>query len=400
MQVVIFSLSVMNRSRFAIARAVREAFFFAVGVFAFVSAPVRSVGAVSHGFGDALIRGVTIGPIESSVHPDKGYGSRAYERTLHETRAWGGTWVSLTPFGRTMNLRPTGVDLTFEMPFELNREAVAKAVAMAHEQGLRVLLVPHLWVESGEWRAQIDPGSEAKWQQWIAGYQRFLLAWAQVAADTQVDMLSVGVELRSWVTTTKAKYFVDLIEQVRRVYCGPLTYSANWDDAADTIVWGSLDVIGINAFYPLTQKPGASLHELVQGAQQVASDVTALASAWGRPVMFTEIGYTTRPDPALRPWEWPDGMKGVVVDQRAQANAYEALLQPLLDVPQFAGFFVWRVYADPDDVSQEAEWGFSPRGKLAELVVRDAFVAHWAADGPYQPGTSLVRFAARAPGVF
>jgi hypothetical protein len=32
-------------------------------------------------------------------------------------------------------------------------------------------------------------------------------------------------------------------------------------------------------------------------------------------------------------------------------------------------------------MSQEAEWGFSPRGKEAELVVRDAFGARWASDG-------------------
>jgi len=87
-------------------------------------------------------------------------------------------------------------------------------------------------------------------------------------------------------------------------------------------------------------------------------------------VMFTEIGYTTRADPAVRPWEWPDAMKGVHPDERAQAAAYRALIAPLLDEPDFAGFFVWRVYSDPDDVSQEAEWGFSPRGKRAELVVR------------------------------
>jgi len=116
--------------------------------------------------------------------------------------------------------------------------------------------------------------------------------------------------------------------------------------------------------------------------------------------LFTEIGYTTRPDPALRPWEWPDGMTGVVVDQRAQMLAYKALLTPLIDEPAFAGFFVWRVYADPDDVSQEAEWGFSPRGKLAELVVRDAFTAYWAADGPYESGSVLARFAATVPGLF
>jgi hypothetical protein len=98
-------------------------------------------------------------------------------------------------------------------------------------------------------------------------------------------------------------------------------------------------------------------------------------------VLLTEMGYTTRPDPALRPWEWPDGMSNVVVDQPAQATAYRALLAPLLDEPWCAGFFVWRTYADPGDVSQEAEWGFSPTGKLAELVVRDAFAASWAGDG-------------------
>ena len=55
-------------------------------------------------------------------------------------------------------------------------------------------------------------------------------------------------------------------------------------------------------------------------------------------------------------------------------------LRWLYDYAWFAGFFVWRMYADPDDVSQEAEWGFSPLGKLAELEVRDAFAARWSAD--------------------
>ena len=89
----------------------------------------------------------------------------------------------------------------------------------------------------------------------------------------------------------------------------------------------------------------------------------------------------TRPGPAFRPGGWPAAVKEVRVDAHAQAIAYRALLRPLLDGPDLAGFFVWRVYADPDDVSQEAEWGFSPRGKLAERVVREAFAAKWSSDG-------------------
>jgi hypothetical protein len=113
----------------------------------------------------------------------------------------------------------------------------------------------------------------------------------------------------------------------------------------------------------------------------------------------TEIGYTTRPDPAVRPWEWPDTMKGVRVNERAQADVDTALIAPLLDARWCAGFFIWRTYADPDAVSQEAEWGFPPRGKLAELVVRDAFTARWAVDGPRLLGAALDRHRARTPGI-
>jgi len=178
---------------------------------------------------------------------------------------------------------------------------------------------------------------------------------------------------------------VDPIGQIIRIRDAPFT---------------KLDLIGINAFYPLAENEGASPAELAEGGRKVAASIEALARDVGKPVVLTEVGYTTRPDPAVKPWEWPDGMKDVKVDERAQAEAYRALLAPFLDARWCAGFFVWRFYADPDDVSQEAEWGFSPRGKLAELVMRDAFTARWATDPWGPPGDMLLRTRARTPGVF
>jgi hypothetical protein len=296
------------------------------------------------------------------------------------------------------NLSSEGIDLTFEAPFPENRANVLAAIRQARARGLRVLLVPHLWVESGEWRALIDPKTDAGWARWADSYRAFLLTWAEVAREGGAEMLSVGVELRSWVTTARASSFRAIVADVRKVYPGLLTYSANWDDVDDTMILGDLDVIGINAFYPLAEHEGASFATLAKGGRDVADRLGRLAAAWRKPIVLTEIGYTTRPDPAVKPWEWPDGMKGVIADQRAQADAYAALMAPLLDAPFVAGFFVWRYYADPDDVSQEAEWGFSPRGKLAELVLRDAFTAHWAADGPRPPGAAFPRHRARVPG--
>ncbi|MDB4940536.1 MAG: hypothetical protein JWP97_70 [Labilithrix sp.] len=347
--------------------------------------------------GHDAVRGMTIGPIENAYHPGVGYGSAAYARTLDECRRAGATWVAITPFGRVGDLTGRGVDPTFERPFTDNEADVARAIAMAHERGLAVMLVPHLWVESGEWRAKIDPPTDAAWDAWTRSYASFVKGWAEVAERTHVELLSAGVELRSWVTTTHAPSFVALLRQLRAIYKGPITYSANWDDVDGTLILPELDVIGINAFYPLAERDGAPFETLLEGGKRVQEKVKALAETWQKPVLFTEIGYTTRKDPAIKPWEWPDAMKDVVVDEVAQADAYRALIAPLLEEPRFMGFFVWRVYADPDDVSQEAEWGFSPRGKQAELVVRDAFSASWAGDAQRRRGWAR---AARVPGLF
>jgi len=331
--------------------------------------------------GIGAMRGVTIGPIESSLHPQAGYGTAAGKAAIVEAGRWGATWVALTPFGRVWDLKGGGVDLQFEAPLEQNTRDVLAAMRHAHEQGQRVLLVPHLWVETGGWRAWIEPGSDEGWARWVGSYRRFLLYWAKIAERGHAEMLSVGVELRSWVTRRRAHHFAALVREVRQHYSGLITYSGNWDDVEHTVVLGELDVIGVNAFYPLTDKKNASFRQLAAGGKRVADKLEQLATQWRKPILLTEMGYTTRTDPALRPWEWPDAMKGVQVDEHAQAIAYLALLAPLLDRPWCAGFFLWRTYADPDDVSQEAEWGFSPRGKLAEIVVRDAFTARWSSDG-------------------
>ena len=48
--------------------------------------------------------------------------------------------------------------------------------------------------------------------------------------------------MRSWVTGGHAPLFSRFVRDVRAVYKGLLTYSANWDDVDDTIVLGDVDV--------------------------------------------------------------------------------------------------------------------------------------------------------------
>jgi hypothetical protein len=323
---------------------------------------------------------MTIGPIENAYHPGRGYGSPRFSAALERAKSVGATWVALTPFGRVADLTGRGVDPTFEVPHAENVRAIATSIAQAHGAGLRVMLVPHLWVESGDWRAKIDPPSDAAWAAWARSYGKFVLGWARVAEEAKADLFSIGVELRSWATGTEARRLAEIALNVRSVYSGLLVYSANWDDADDVVLWSSVDLIGINAFYPLASMTNAPAEDLGRGAERVRASVEELAARWEKPVLFTEFGYTARADCALRPWEWPDDMDHPQVDEADQEGAYRALLESMTRTRGLVGAFVWRMFADPDDLSQEADWGFSPLGKRAERTLRSSFAARWWSD--------------------
>ena len=327
------------------------------------------------------IRGVTVGPIESIQQPDRGYGTPYSAALLDHLVTLGANWISITPFGRIWSLSDTEIQMDFEAPYQDNRVAVRTMVEQAHARGLKVLLIPHLWVETSGWRGEIDPGTPQRWERYRESYRQFVLAWARDAAQAGADALSIGVECKSWSGRFGA-YWATLIADIRSLFGGLLTYSANWDEAEDVIFWDLLDFIGINAFYPLADHPEATDAEYVAAAQALVPSVATLANALQMPVVFVEVGYTTRTDAAVEPWLWPDGMEGVVVDEREQARALAALLHAFIGEELFAGFFVWRYYAHLEDVSQEAIWGFSPHAKLAANVLRSVFELRWAVDAP------------------
>jgi hypothetical protein len=83
---------------------------------------------------------------------------------------------------------------------------------------------------------------------------------------------------------------------------------------------------------------------------------------------------------AIEPWLWPDDMQHVVVDEAEQARALLASFRAFVPQDFFVGFFVWRYYADLDDTSQEAIWGFSPHGKRAEAVLERVFAQRFGVE--------------------
>lgn len=334
------------------------------------------------------IRGVTIGPIESSQQRGRGYGTPYTEALLDHLASMGVNWISITPFGRIWSLSSTSIRMDFEAPYEESRAGVRRIIEQAHARGIRVLVIPHLWVETGGWRGEIDPGSPERWAAFQASYRAFVLAWARDAAAAGADALSLGVECKSW-SGRFGGFWRSFIADVRGVFPGLLTYSSNWDEAENVVFWDQLDLVGINAFYPLAAADGASDDDYVAGAERVATSVADLAERFQMPILFVEVGYTTRSNAAIEPWLWPDDMTNVTIDEHEQARALDASLRAFLPHRWFTGFFVWRYYANLDDVSQERFWGFSPHAKQTEPMLALTFRSGWGVDLPRTAGSYL-----------
>lgn len=324
----------------------------------------------------ALFRGVTLAPIEDGMLGPVGYGSARCEIAVEEIAALGATWISITPFGRMDDLTSVEIEPDFEIPIERNEELIRSTAAMAKARGLRVAIVPHVYVMSGEWRGEIDPGPEEAWRAWFAAYEAFAVRFARLAEEVGADLFSIGVEFKSSTNWREAEWRA-LIAAVRGAYSGPLTYSANWDEVEEVPFWDALDAIGVNAFWPLAQRPGDGYEAMRATARRVAEGLEGLSLFWDRPVLFTEMGVKSARDSALAPWEWPEHCGGLVYDEAYQADAYDAVLDELAPRPWFAGLFVWKYFSDPYDETQEIRAGFSPRGKLAEQALARWYGRSW-----------------------
>ena len=222
--------------------------------------------------------------------------------------------------------------MDFEAPFGENRAAVARMIRQAKARGMEVLLIPHLWVETGGWRGEMDPGTEEGWRAYQASYRAFVLSWAELAAEAGADAFSIGVECKSW-SGRFGDYWSGLIRDVRARFPGILTYSANWDEVDGVIFWDQLDLIGVNAFYPLSHHDDASYAEYLEGAGRARDGIHQVAQQLEMPVLFVEVGYTTRKNAAVQPWLWPDDMTDVVFDEHEQARALAALFETFLPDP-------------------------------------------------------------------
>lgn len=258
------------------------------------------LGSSAGGAGEATaaeVRGMTI----STRTMGSEWGSDGFEAELDRLQALGVNWVAIHPYA---GIRGDGTVRFTEHDPDDPPAYLARPIAAAHARGMRILVKPHLayWGSPFSWRGEIRFEDEAADARFWSGLRAWTVNLAEVTRAA--DAFVVGTELELQVA--REAEWRGLIAEVRAVTDAHLTYSANWDGVERVPFWDALDVIGVQAYFPLVADAGPdgipSSGDLRAAWEPHLARLEALSERTGRDVFFAELGYDRSETTHERPW--------------------------------------------------------------------------------------------------
>ncbi|MBU1084226.1 MAG: discoidin domain-containing protein, partial [Candidatus Omnitrophica bacterium] len=239
-------------------------------------------------------------------------------------------------------------------------QALEHAVKTCHELGMRVMIKPHVDPRTDEARIDILP-SEA----WFDSYERFITRYAKFSQENGVEIFAIGTELEATTFESWTHRWNALIDKVKSVYAGKLTYAANWTEYAEVPFWDRMDFVGIDAYFPLTNDDNASPQDLAAAWGVIADKIEVWLKNKGlteKGVILTEIGYPSADGANRQPWAAISSQE----DQQEQADCLEAVMKILTARSWFKGYYLWQYF--PQD--RWSPLGFTVKGKKAEEIIK------------------------------
>lgn len=265
------------------------------------------------------------------------YASTYADRSLGLLAQTGAEWVAIITTCYQDKYNSQRIFTTEKTPSD---RSLIHAINKAHCLGLKVMLKPHLDLlgqSDGLWRADIGFQSREDWQKWFVEYLKFILHYAKIAAETKVELFCIGTEL-SFAAQQTEFWQGYIIPRIRNVYSGKLVYAANWDEYRSIRFWNDLDFVGIDAYFPLTQKTSTGYEEIEEAWRRWADEIELWQKTIGKSIIFTEIGYRSCEFSATRPWDSAFSGK---VDLEIQSNSYKAALSILFNRSWCKGMYWW-----------------------------------------------------------
>ncbi len=340
------------------------AFFqIAAGILLAIGAPLATPLAATAAAEPERPRPFLRGVVVSCPRYGEVWGSQHMTDSLRELKRLGVEWAAIHPYA---GVRRDG-SIRFHPADE--RGYLARAVEIARAEGVALFWKPHLaYWGSFAWRGDIDFGDdEAAWRHFFDGYREFIVDQARFAEHAGVGLFAVGVELER--TTSREAEWRRILEAVREVYRGRVTYAANWDALERVPFWDAVDAIGVHAYFPLVEADDpdeATLASAWDGPLARLAELSARVG--GKPVIFAEIGYNRSPDAARRPWEYR--MEDTAAARALRSRLIAAAIGRAETAPLVEGMFWWKWIPGPDRWDRD----FS----MKDPEAREALARRWA----------------------
>jgi hypothetical protein len=294
------------------------------------------------------------------------------EKEIAALKRCNANWISQTPFAFQRNPNDSFLSTNFSADrvwWGESDEGITKTTALARKAGIKTILKPHIWVGKS-WPGAIEMKSDTAWQKWFRNYEKFILHYAELAEKNKIELFCIGTELHQ--TIKREKEWRNLIAKIRLAYNGKLTYAANFNQEYEEVkFWDALDFIGVQAYFSLTTDKSHSLNELKKGWTKPIKSIERIHKKFGKPILFTEIGYRSDTNAGIEPWVWPKENGGAEISDACQANCYRAFFETVWKQPWMAGVYFWKWY--PHGANRNAAIDFTPQGKIAEKVLAENF---------------------------
>lgn len=249
-------------------------------------------------------------------------------------------------------------------------EAIRHIIREVKNAGLKPVLKPHIDCMDGSYRGNIDFGAdEAAWTAWFSEYNNFIMHYAEIAQQEDVDLFIIGTELDR---TTQRPEWDNIIQNIKSVYTGKITYGANWDSYPNVGFVDQLDVAGIDVYRPLTDVINPPQELLDAAWQTIRAELAAYSQSIGKKLLVTEVGYQDREGTNMHPW-WT-GTPSSDAGRQEQANCFKAMLKAVHNgydpenADIFYGIFIWNENFDLKDYN-----GFAVVGKPAGDAISEAY---------------------------
>ena len=260
------------------------------------------------------IRGVALGLFADSARHD-------YTQQLEEITSLGATHVAVVVTWFQEDVYAT--EIVADPRRTPTMATIRETLRTPRRLGLATMLFPYVRVdrkiEPHHWRGCIEPRDR---DAWFRSYGEWIANLAETSASEGVEIFSLGSEMSSVDVDTER--WVSMIERVRAVYPGRVTYSANWDHYEAVGFWEHLDIVGMTGYFELVapDENDPTLEEVCEGWREWYVRLIRWQSHIERPILLTEVGYRSNDGAASAPWRWGEEENRVDLDE--QRMLYEA----------------------------------------------------------------------------